>query len=156
VKKLQLDEASLLFTTNVACFDIYLPFFFVVFCFLLLHHPPPQKKLPKFLRIIENNAKCSRKEKGCHRFDVLRHPSKSSHFIFYEVYENKEAVEFHKSTDHYKVLYVRQYRGHGAMYFCNFFLFFFSVCHKAWADFKAEGVVSAVSSVNDVLFYSEI
>jgi len=38
-------------------------------------------------------------------------------FFFYEAYENSAAIDYHKEQDHY----------------------------KAWADFKAEGVVNSVS-----------
>ncbi len=62
---------------------------------------------------MEIDVKGSRKEEGCLRFDLLRDQQQSNKFIFYEVYKDSDALEFHKTTDHY----------------------------KAWSDFKAEGGV---------------
>lgn len=78
--------------------------------------------MEEFLKMIANNANESRKEPGCLKFDVLRDQSNSNKFWFYEVYENKEAVEFHKTQSHY----------------------------QGWADFKESGgVVSSVSHKAD-------
>ena len=59
-------------------------------------------RMAEFLSLIENNAKQSRKEKGCLRFDVLRCQESPNQFFFYEVYNNEDAVTEHKTTDHYK------------------------------------------------------
>lgn len=58
-----------------------------------------------------------------HKFtDVLRDQSSATKFWFYEVYENPEAVDFHKTQAHY----------------------------QSWADFKASGgTVSSVSHKAD-------
>ena len=54
--------------------------------------------------------------------DVLRDQSKATKFWFYEVYENTEAVDFHKTQAHY----------------------------QSWADFKGSGgTVSSVSHKAD-------
>jgi hypothetical protein len=54
--------------------------------------------------------------------DVLRDQSKETKFWFYEVYENPEAVDFHKTQAHY----------------------------QSWADFKESGgTVSSVSHKAD-------
>jgi hypothetical protein len=54
--------------------------------------------------------------------DVLRSQDNPDAFIFYELYENMEAVDFHKKQPHY----------------------------QAWADFKESGgTVSSVSHKND-------
>jgi quinol monooxygenase YgiN len=72
--------------------------------------------------MIKTNAMMSRKEPGCIRFDVLKDQSSDTKFWFYEVYENKDAVAFHKTQAHY----------------------------QSWADFKASGgTVRSVSHKAD-------
>ncbi|OEU13401.1 hypothetical protein FRACYDRAFT_165023, partial [Fragilariopsis cylindrus CCMP1102] len=61
-----------------------------------------EERMDDFLEMIENNAKKSREESGCIRFDVLRDQSKATKFWFYEVYENTDAVDHHKTTSHYQ------------------------------------------------------
>eukprot|EP00536_Pseudo-nitzschia_multiseries_P017466 jgi/Psemu1/225155/e_gw1.1574.23.1 len=79
-------------------------------------------RMEEFMEMIKNNAECSRKEPGCIRFDVLRDQSKDNKFWFYEVYENTEAVDFHKTCAHY----------------------------QSWADFKESGgTISSVSHKAD-------
>jgi len=81
-----------------------------------------EEQMDNFLLMIKNNAEKSREEPGCIRFDVLRDQSKENKFWFYEVYENKEAVDHHKTTPHY----------------------------QSWADFKENGgTISSVSHKAD-------
>lgn len=70
-------------------------------------------RMDEFLTMIETNAKASRQEPGCLRFDVLRSQGDASNneFFFYELYQDAAAVDFHKTQDHYNL----------------------------WADFKASG-----------------
>jgi (4S)-4-hydroxy-5-phosphonooxypentane-2,3-dione isomerase len=62
-------------------------------------------RLDEFLTLMEINAKKSRQEPGCLRFDVLRsqEDDNSNEFFFYELYENVAAVDFHKTQDHYNL-----------------------------------------------------
>jgi len=48
------------------------------------------------------NHENSVKEEGNVRFDVLQNAEDPCKFTLYEVFENKEAIEFHKNTEHYK------------------------------------------------------
>mmetsp|Transcript_1452 Transcript_1452/g.2264 ORF Transcript_1452/g.2264 Transcript_1452/m.2264 type:complete len:144 (-) Transcript_1452:105-536(-) len=81
-----------------------------------------EDRMDEFMTMIENNAKKSRQEPGCIRFDVLRDQGNPNKFWFYEVYENKAAVDFHKTQAHY----------------------------QGWADFKESGgTVSSVSHKAD-------
>ena len=74
-------------------------------------------RIDEFLKVMEEDAKGSRKEKGCIRFDVMR--ASDTRFFFYEVYESAEAVDVHKAQPHFKL----------------------------WSDFKASGgVVNSVST----------
>ena len=60
----------------------------------------------------------SRKEAGCLRFDLLRDNEKPNRFFFYEIYDDKAAVDVHKATPHF----------------------------KAWSDFKESGGVLSQTS----------
>ena len=61
-----------------------------------------KERLDEFAKVIKYDAKGSRKEPGCCRFDVFYAGTNSQQFTFVEVYKNKEAVEFHKQQKHYK------------------------------------------------------
>ena len=54
-----------------------------------------------FIAITKYNHENSRKEKGNIRFDFLQSNKDNTKFTLYEVYENEEAVAFHKTTEHY-------------------------------------------------------
>jgi quinol monooxygenase YgiN len=87
-----------------------------------------KERLQEFLKIIELDAIGSREREngGCLRFDVLRDKTNECKFIFYEVYVNEDAFNFHQQTGHFKL----------------------------WADFKASGgVVSVAVVVSDALFF---
>ncbi|MEL6627929.1 MAG: antibiotic biosynthesis monooxygenase [Bacteroidota bacterium] len=47
------------------------------------------------------NHKGTRQEPGNLRFDVLQAHDKPTKFVLYEVFENEEAIAFHKQTSHY-------------------------------------------------------
>lgn len=48
------------------------------------------------------NHENSVKEEGNVRFDVLQNSDDPAKFTLYEVFRDKEAIEFHKTTEHYK------------------------------------------------------
>ena len=52
------------------------------------------------LQVMEADVKGSRAEKGCQRFDLL--DLGDNKFSFYEVYENADAMAYHKTLPHYK------------------------------------------------------
>jgi len=72
-----------------------------------------EDRVADFLMAMEQDAKGSRAEEGCQRFDLLKNKEKPNQYVFYEVYNDDAAVGVHKTTGHY----------------------------KAWADFKASGGV---------------
>lgn len=59
-------------------------------------------KEAEFLQIFAKNHYGTRSEKGNFRFDVLRDPEIRTRFYAYEVYENEQALEAHRKTEHYK------------------------------------------------------
>jgi autoinducer 2-degrading protein len=60
-------------------------------------------RVPEFLEVMHADAKGSREEPGCLRFDLLKDEKDPNKFYFYEVYKNGgEAMDYHKSMDHYK------------------------------------------------------
>lgn len=60
------------------------------------------ENIEDFKKITEYNHINARKEPGNIRFDVLQDETDKSKFVLYEVYADKTAVEYHKSTEHYK------------------------------------------------------
>ena len=71
-------------------------------------------RVDEFLKVIEEDAKGSREEPGCLRFDVLR--ASDTRFFFYEAYTDAEAVDVHKAMPHFKL----------------------------WSDFKCDGDLNRV------------
>jgi|EP01033_Poteriospumella_lacustris_P001913 quinol monooxygenase YgiN len=61
-----------------------------------------EDRVEEFLQVMEFDAVESRKEEGCLRFDVLRDLVDSNKFVFYEVYRDQAAIDFHKSTPHFQ------------------------------------------------------
>ena len=60
-----------------------------------------EDRIDEFLRVIEADAIGSRLEEGCLRFDVIRDMENPLKFFFYEAYKDDDAVERHKSYDHF-------------------------------------------------------
>eukprot|EP00565_Helicotheca_tamesis_P002638 CAMPEP_0185728452 /NCGR_PEP_ID=MMETSP1171-20130828/3786_1 /TAXON_ID=374046 /ORGANISM="Helicotheca tamensis, Strain CCMP826" /LENGTH=143 /DNA_ID=CAMNT_0028397167 /DNA_START=73 /DNA_END=504 /DNA_ORIENTATION=+ len=60
------------------------------------------ERMDEFLEMIENNAKGSRQEPGCLRFDVLQSNDDPNKFFFYEVYADADAAAFHREQPHFK------------------------------------------------------
>lgn len=56
----------------------------------------------EFLAAIKQNAQRSfTDEPGCHYFDVVCDLSDDHRFVFYEVYEDRAAVEAHRAAAHF-------------------------------------------------------
>ena len=62
---------------------------------------PKPDKIDAFIELATYDARNSRKEPGCLRFDVVRHKDHPARFAFYEVYKDEEAVQAHRKTEHY-------------------------------------------------------
>lgn len=59
-----------------------------------------ENNLEAFLAEIQANARESLKESGVQRFDILRETESRVRFVLYEVYDNQEALESHRLTQH--------------------------------------------------------
>ena len=55
-----------------------------------------------FRKITVYNHENARREEGNIRFDVLQNVDDPTKFTLYEVYRDQAAVDFHKTTAHYK------------------------------------------------------
>ncbi|HHW25503.1 MAG TPA: antibiotic biosynthesis monooxygenase [Bacillota bacterium] len=55
-----------------------------------------------FEEVTRYNHENSRREPGNVRFDVLNSASDPNKYILYEVFKDEAAVEYHKTTEHYK------------------------------------------------------
>lgn len=52
--------------------------------------------------IIANARASVENEPGCRQFDVSRDPADPANFFLYEVYDDEDAFEAHKSAEHFK------------------------------------------------------
>jgi len=57
-----------------------------------------EEHLEEFVELLKKNAENSLNEPGCLNYEAAIDGNK---VFLYEKYENKDAVEFHKSTPHY-------------------------------------------------------
>jgi quinol monooxygenase YgiN len=62
---------------------------------------PKPDKVDAFIELATYDARNSRQEPGCLRFDVLRQNDHPGRFTFYEVYKDEDAVKAHQQTAHY-------------------------------------------------------
>jgi len=44
-------------------------------------------------------------EPGCHQFDVNVDPKNPTHFTFYEVYDDQDAIDVHRAAPHFKIFF---------------------------------------------------
>ena len=58
--------------------------------------------IDEMIEICRYNHENSIKEEGIIRFDVLQNADEPAKFTLYEVFRDKEAIEYHKTTEHYK------------------------------------------------------
>lgn len=60
------------------------------------------ERLEQFLAAIKENAERTfNDEPGCKYFDVVQDTKNPLHFIFYEMYENENAIEAHRAMPHF-------------------------------------------------------
>jgi autoinducer 2-degrading protein len=57
--------------------------------------------LDGFVEATRGNARGSRREPGCLRFDLLQAEEDPNRFFLYEVYRSKEDFHAHQQTEHY-------------------------------------------------------
>lgn len=60
------------------------------------------ENIEEFKKITLYNCENSRREEGNIRFDLLQNKEDPTKFTLYEHFRDKSAVEFHKTTEHYK------------------------------------------------------
>jgi quinol monooxygenase YgiN len=56
----------------------------------------------KFMVATRDNAEASLKDEGCHEFNLGISNDDPHHVLFFEVYDNADALVHHQQTDHYK------------------------------------------------------
>src|SRR5476651_2502417 len=56
----------------------------------------------KFMEAAKENAAASTKDPGCREFNVMVAQNDPHHVMFFEVYDNAAAVDFHRATEHFK------------------------------------------------------
>jgi autoinducer 2-degrading protein len=55
-----------------------------------------------FLVAAKENATASLKEPGCLQYNIINLTSNPDHVVLIEIYENEDAIKFHRTTDHFK------------------------------------------------------
>ena len=58
-------------------------------------------QIEAFKTLTLDNARNTRQEPGCVRFDVLQDKDDPTRFTFIEVYKDPSDIDHHKATDHY-------------------------------------------------------
>jgi homocysteine S-methyltransferase len=76
---------------------------------IILHLEVKEDCVDEFMQVMTADAKGSRSEPGCLRFDLLRDKEKPNKFITYEVFENAEAMDVHKEQPYVKAWGAFQY-----------------------------------------------
>ncbi len=56
----------------------------------------------KFVLAARANAEASLKDEGCHEFNIGISKDKPHRVLFFEVYDNADALTQHQQTEHYK------------------------------------------------------
>ena len=56
----------------------------------------------KFMEVAKENAAASTKDPGCREFNIAVAENDPHHVMFLEVYENAAALDYHRSTAHFK------------------------------------------------------
>ena len=57
--------------------------------------------LEPFLAAMKDNARNSRLEPGCARFDIVQAEADPTHIFLYEFYRTRADFEFHQTTEHF-------------------------------------------------------
>ncbi|HLH93789.1 MAG TPA: putative quinol monooxygenase [Xanthobacteraceae bacterium] len=60
------------------------------------------EQFDKFMEAAKENAAASTKDPGCREFNIVVAKDDPHHVMFFEVYENAAALDFHRGTDHFK------------------------------------------------------
>ncbi|MCK0166042.1 antibiotic biosynthesis monooxygenase [Jannaschia sp. S6380] len=55
-----------------------------------------------FMPAMMANARASRRESACNRFDVLSDPERPGEIFLYEIYDDRAGFDAHHQTPHYK------------------------------------------------------
>ena len=70
---------------------------------LLVQMQAKPEQREKFMELALENAEAARStEPGCKQFDVIVDPEDLDRIAFYEVYDDKNALEKHRQTAHFK------------------------------------------------------
>jgi (4S)-4-hydroxy-5-phosphonooxypentane-2,3-dione isomerase len=69
----------------------------------LVHIRIKPGRLQEFFEVFRVNFDGTRAEPGNYRFDVLQDAEDENHFVIYEAFENEEAVNAHRQTEHYRL-----------------------------------------------------
>ncbi|MCD7970098.1 MAG: antibiotic biosynthesis monooxygenase [Alistipes sp.] len=61
------------------------------------------EKVDEFVEFVKPIVEKSRAEEGCISYTLYQDPTDPTKFMFYEEWKGQEAIDFHFSTDHFKL-----------------------------------------------------
>lgn len=61
-------------------------------------------RMADLLVLMQENARLSKQDPGCERFDLCRDPDRPDELFLYELYADLAAFEAHKASEHFKRL----------------------------------------------------
>jgi (4S)-4-hydroxy-5-phosphonooxypentane-2,3-dione isomerase len=59
-------------------------------------------EMAKYIEAVKENGAASVKEPGCREFNITVSADNPNHVFLYEVYDNEEALNAHRNTEHFK------------------------------------------------------
>lgn len=62
-----------------------------------------ENKIKQFIEVAQEMVGKSKNEKGCLVYRLLNEINKPNEFVIYEKYINDKAVDFHNSSEHFKI-----------------------------------------------------
>src|SRR5579871_2650740 len=62
----------------------------------------PADQFDKFMAVAKENAVASVKDPGCREFRIMALKDDPHHIMFFEVYDNEAALDYHRNTEHFK------------------------------------------------------
>ncbi|NUY81486.1 antibiotic biosynthesis monooxygenase [Flavobacterium sp. MAH-1] len=67
-----------------------------------------QTEVSNVLKLLPELAQKSKSEKGNLTYEIFQSETEPTEFVLHERYANEEALEFHKNSDHYQNIVVKQ------------------------------------------------
>lgn len=67
-----------------------------------------ETEVSNVLKLLPELAQKSKSEKGNLTYEIFQSETEPTAFVLHECYKNEDALEFHKNSDHYQSIVVKQ------------------------------------------------